>query len=606
MRLRTLLASALLVACTMMPSISHAYTYGDTLTIILKPLPSLPALARPGDAFTVWANAPGGATGWGASLAYGALNVPLTAAGGAWQPTKGRWELTFSVPPGTPEETYALVLASDSTAADTARHAVRVLSAYQGDYYFAQITDTHLPEHSLSSGGSINVSDTTGMADFDAVIEDLNVIHPEFVIHPGDLVNEGELEEYLGMFEMGRAQAMFNNLDAPVWLSSGNHDIGGWGATTPPDGTSRKNWWRYFGWKWLENPPAGDPYHSQDYTFDYGPLHVVGLEAYINNGSYDHYRQDIWGAQSFTPEQMTWLQADLAAQAAGTHKLLFYHYDFGGTTGTGGAGANFSQINVTTLGVDGAIWGHNHGVAENSLTPRTATPFNLGCRSVIDYRAFRIFRVHNGVMSPGPMHFASTLNTKAVDSLGVGWAARNDGSSGSNSVTLVNRYGEAWDHARIRFVLADHDSTFSATGGAISQVIRQGGLADVYVDCVLPASATSAVGVSTLAPVTAGVLPPAPPAFAIRTPGPSPFVAGGGAALTVRFALPAAARVRVDVLDVSGRRVATLLDEALAAGEHDARWDGASAGGAPAAPGVYLVRVATREGTRTGRVIVVR
>jgi hypothetical protein len=126
------------------------------------------------------------------------------------------------------------------------------------------------------------------------------------------------------------------------------------------------------------------------------------------------------------------------------------------------------------------------------------------------------------------------------------------------------------------------------------------------VDFVLPASATSVVGVSTLAPVTAGVPLSAPTAFAIRSLGPSPFAAGGGASLAVRFALPAAARVRVEVLDVSGRRVATLLDEALAAGEHGARWDGSSAAGVQALPGLYLVRVATDQGTRTGRLIVVR
>ncbi len=338
MRLRILLFTLLLAAGAMAPSAARAWTYGDTLTVILRPLPSLPALARPGDSVTVWASAGSGATGWAAALQFGAVNVPLVPGTGAWQPTKGRWELAFTVPPGTPEETYSLLLSSDSTTVDTSRHAVRVLPEYRADYCFAQISDTHLPTHALSSGGVIVPTDTSGMADFDAVIEDLNVIHPEFVLHTGDLVNEGELEEYLGMYEMGRAQGMLSRLEAPVWVSSGNHDIGGWGATAPPDGFSRKNWWRYFGWKWLENPPAGDPFHSQDVTFDYGPLHVIGLEAYINNGSYDHYRQEIWGAQSFTPEQLTWLQGDLAAQAPGTHKLVYYHYDFGGTTGTGAAG----------------------------------------------------------------------------------------------------------------------------------------------------------------------------------------------------------------------------------------------------------------------------
>src|SRR2546422_144366 len=153
--------------------------------------------------------------------------------------------------------------------------------------------------------------------------------------------------------------------------------------------SARKNWWRYFGWPFLGSPPPGDPYHSQDYHFDYGPLHVIGLEAYINNGSYDHYMQNIWGAQSFTTEQMNWLAADVAAAPPGSKKLLFYHYDFGGTLPNGQPGANFSQINPTALGLDGAIWGHNHFVAEGNLGAR---PFNLGIQAVIDgLRTFRIF-----------------------------------------------------------------------------------------------------------------------------------------------------------------------------------------------------------------------
>jgi len=52
-----------------------------------------------------------------------------------------------------------------------------VLPAFRSSFYFAQISDTHLPEHAFSSGGVIDTTDTTGMADFDAVIADLNMIH---------------------------------------------------------------------------------------------------------------------------------------------------------------------------------------------------------------------------------------------------------------------------------------------------------------------------------------------------------------------------------------------------------------------------------------------
>jgi Calcineurin-like phosphoesterase/FlgD Ig-like domain len=600
MRSRTAaLLLALFLAASARPA--HAYTYGDTLTTIWRPLPNLPALVRPGDTFTVWANAPSTASGWAASLGYGALNVPLIPAGGGWQPTKNRWELQYTVPPNTPEEVYALFLTSDSTLPDVAAHAVKVYPAFPSDYYFAQISDTHLPTHTLSSGGSINTADTTGMADFDAVIEDLNGIHPQFIIHTGDLVNEGELEEYLGMYEMGRAQGMLSRLRDPVFVSSGNHDIGGWGATAPPDGTSRKDWWRYFGWPYLENPPAGDPYHSQDFTFDFGPLHVIGLEAYINNGSYDHYRQDLWGAQSFTPEQMTWLANDIAAQPPGTHKLLFYHYDFGGTLANGSPGANFTQINPATLGIDGAIWGHNHGVGEGN---RVAQPFNLGLQSVIDRRAFRIFRVHNGVMTPAPMHHSGAISG-ALDSLAFAWSGPNDGSRSALSVTVTNRFLEAFEHARLTFYVADHESSFTATGGTVAQILRQSGYAEVSVDCVFPATGTANVSVQPDAPI-AGVPEPVSRTSGLQAVGPNPFRAGGSTALAIRFALDQPQHVALDVFDLSGRRVARLEHGAFAAGVHTVTWNGSLADGTLAPAGVYVVRLQAGARVETRRIAVVR
>jgi hypothetical protein len=583
----------------MVPRAASAWSYGDTLTTIMRPLPNLPALVLRGSPLSVWASAPSGAANWGASLQLGALVVPLTPNGGGWQATKGRWELSFLVPADAPEEVYSLALTSSATLPDVAEHAVKVLSAFRSDYYFAQISDTHLPTHALSSNGVINVADTSGMADFDAVIEDLNAIHPEFILHSGDLVNEGELEEYLGMFEMGRAQGMMSRLRDPVFVASGNHDIGGWGATLPPDGTARKDWWRYFGWPWLLSPPPGDPYHSQDFTFDYGPLHVIGLEAYINNGSYDHYRQDLWGAQSFTAEQMGWLQADIAAQPAGTKKLAFYHYDFGGTLGNGSPGPNFSQINPAALGLDAAIWGHNHGVAEGSLSAR---PINLGLRSVIDRRQFRIFRVSNGVVTPGAMHAAGGIASAPTDSMAFAWSGPNDGTRSALSVSVNNRYAETWDHARIRFVMADHDSSFTATGGSVFQTVREAGVALVYVDCVLVQKATTAVSVQASAPLAGvGTGTPSGLGLAART---NPFRVGSGP-LVVRWAVPRAGPVSLEVLDLQGRRLASLARGAATAGEHESRWDGRDERGANAPPAMYVLRLVTRAGTRARRFVLV-
>ncbi len=600
--LRALLAA---LGLLLLSSPAHAtpWTWGDTLTTVWKPLPNLPALVRPGDTLAVWANAPVAASGWSAALAYGGYSVPLVPAGGSYDASRARWELGFVVPSGVPEETYNLVVQSSLTPPDTSRHSVKVLPAFKTDYYFAQISDTHLPEHTFSTptGGSFSTADTSGFPDFNAVAEDLNLIHPEFILHTGDLVNEGELEDYLAMFEMSRAQAALSRLRDPIFVVSGNHDIGGWQQTAPPDGTARRNWWKIFGWPFLDSPPAGDPGHSQNFAFDYGVLHCVGLETYINNGGYDAFRTGTYGAQSFTPEQMSWLSAHLAAVPAGRHKLLFYHYDFGGTVSGGGPGANFSQINPAALGVDGAIWGHNHGVAEGN---RTAQPFNLGLQAVIDgKRTFRIFRVSNGVITPGPMHHAGGTASTPLDSLSMSWNAPNNGTAASITTTVINRYGEAWEHARAVFHMQPGFATYTATNGTIAQEFDHDGMHDVDVDFVAPLNGTIQVSVNGSGTID---VPPAVLAARVHlsAPAPNPLVRGGSA--TIAFALPVPGEALLSVYDAGGRKVATLARGFTAAGPHVARWDGRDDAGRIVPGGLYLVRLDALGAGRTVKLALVR
>lgn len=84
---------------------------------------------------------------------------------------------------------------------------------------------------------------------------------------------------------------------------------------------------------------------------------------------------------------------------------------------------------------------------------------------------------------------------------------------------------------------------------------------------------------------------------------PNPLVDG----TSIRYALPAAGRVSILVCDVSGRRVASVLADALLpAGEHVARWDGCDAAGRAVAPGVYLFRLSAGTECRSGRLVIVR
>ena len=107
--------------------------------------------------------------------------------------------------------------------------------------------------------------------------------------------------------------------------------------------------------------------------------------------------------------------------------------------------------------------------------------------------------------------------------------------------------------------------------------------------------------IDSLVTATVGVEPVASPARSIRlgvSPNPSRVAA------TVDLALPkSVASARVSVLDLGGRRVATLHEGPLASGAARFRWDGNGLDGTPLPAGVYLV-VASLDGLSLSKRIV--
>jgi aminopeptidase N len=84
-----------------------------------------------------------------------------------------------------------------------------------------------------------------------------------------------------------------------------------------------------------------------------------------------------------------------------------------------------------------------------------------------------------------------------------------------------------------------------------------------------------------------GVADAVPRSGALELSPPRPNPARGTA--TVNFVTPRPGRVRLAVIDASGRRIASLLDRLLEPGAHSAIWDGREASGATASPGVYWI-----------------
>jgi hypothetical protein len=83
---------------------------------------------------------------------------------------------------------------------------------------------------------------------------------------------------------------------------------------------------------------------------------------------------------------------------------------------------------------------------------------------------------------------------------------------------------------------------------------------------------------------------------------PNPFNAG----TVIQYRLPTRTRVNLRVFNALGQQVATLVDEREEPGTRSAQWDGRSDRGVPQASGMYLYRLSTEKGIRTGKMVLVR
>ena len=92
-----------------------------------------------------------------------------------------------------------------------------------------------------------------------------------------------------------------------------------------------------------------------------------------------------------------------------------------------------------------------------------------------------------------------------------------------------------------------------------------------------------------------------PSGFALGPNYPNPF----NPSTVIPYHLPASGFVRLEVFNLLGQRIATLVDGARSAGSHAAVWDATDASGRSVGAGVYVYRLTAGAATATGRMVLV-
>lgn len=152
----------------------------------------------------------------------------------------------------------------------------------------AQITDCHVVAAGRQFSGRVDTA--AGLA---AAVGQLNAMHPrpDVVLATGDLVNDGTAEEYAHL------AAILADLEIPLHAVPGNHD-------------DRRGLRSALG-----DPAPGGPDQRIDFVVEDYPVRLVGLDTTVPG---DH-------GGAIDPDQMTWLEDQLAAEPD-RPTLLFQHH----------------------------------------------------------------------------------------------------------------------------------------------------------------------------------------------------------------------------------------------------------------------------------------
>ncbi|MDD3097852.1 MAG: T9SS type A sorting domain-containing protein, partial [Candidatus Cloacimonetes bacterium] len=93
-----------------------------------------------------------------------------------------------------------------------------------------------------------------------------------------------------------------------------------------------------------------------------------------------------------------------------------------------------------------------------------------------------------------------------------------------------------------------------------------------------------------------------PPDFALRQNYPNPF----NPSTTITYALPKSGKVRLDIYNLKGQLVNTLVNQDMEAGVHSVVWNGTDKNKRAVASGVYFYRLSSPESSKTKRMLLMK
>jgi hypothetical protein len=425
---------------------------------INRPRIGIPAFVNKGSTFQIEADASDTATGWIAKLknSYKTINLPIISstygATQIWNGTRPGWLITVSVPASAGHDLWNLELQATiggSASTRTEANAVSVAESFDKSYYIGHLTDSHIKAQ----------REMTRLVNCYSA---MSVIGPQAIAMSGDLIDiHSHAQAYDAYYEMGK------NCEVPLLWGPGNHDILG------SDTFGQELWNRLLA--------------QRQFAANMGPSFVL---SHDNTMGTNTFCNAAWN-QSF-------------ASSTDKVRMVMQHI-----RGSGSGDQSFEPRSPKAPHF--YFFGHWH---VNSASLLNTVPYIISQDTSSSYPVYgkiaRFNRDGSGNWSLGTYGYPGTTSSAGIP-LSTGdsainvtrsFAGINNGSLSSNTVTIVNKTRERFEHGRARFVMEKGHYVVSSGNGQIIDQYDSDDAMKTIVQVKVDVAASATEGTSTPTAVT--------------------------------------------------------------------------------------------------------
>lgn len=442
---------------------------------ILYPRSSIPVIITPEQSFIIqFTSIAFDSLSAEISTAYDALPDAIPITIDTIEQDQDIMYATAIIPIDTPPELYNLTITIETegeTYTTTRPRAVSIKESITDSFTFIHLTDFHIGD---PRGLLENPKETIGWKAARKVIEEVNLIQPDFVLISGDLTF-GQFYPFEYTIEYKKCYDILQEFDVPTFLCPGNHD--GY-VQTGQDGL---RFWE-------------DTFGPLYYSFDYGDTHFLSVNSYdwpkIDRIGFSYIVFN-WGG-SVQEEQMDWIAEDLNDNSDAEQTLMMMHHNpLWDTTGDslvkkGYQGRDELLNIIRSNGVDGVFAGHVHYddvTIDNGTTYITTTTLASSCDND-GYWGYRLVQVDDSILTSynyeEPKYSMPSYHINIIE-------------QSEKSITIENDLDKPVP-ILIEFIVPNQEYTVNQ--GIIVQKREKEDMAAVYVSATINAQTTASITLS--------------------------------------------------------------------------------------------------------------